>query len=197
MSFNTSFRIKKEYKDIQKSKAAGITADLVDNKFTHWKGTITGPDDTPYQGGVFVVDIKIGDQYPFQPPKMRFDTKIWHPNVSSQTGAICLDILKDEWSPALTLRTALLSLQALLSCPNADDPQDAVVAQQYKGNRQQYNTKAAAWTKAYANPNGDPEQQRKVKQLVDMGFAKSASKSALVAANWNVQVAASQLLTSL
>jgi ubiquitin-conjugating enzyme (huntingtin interacting protein 2) len=61
---------------------------------------------------------------------MQFITKVWHPNVSSQNGAICLDILKDQWSPALTLKTALLSLQALLSMPAPDDPQDAVVAQQ-------------------------------------------------------------------
>lgn len=53
-----------------------------------------------------------------------------HPNISSQSGAICLDILKDQWSPALTLKTALLSIQALLSAPEPDDPQDAVVAQQ-------------------------------------------------------------------
>ena len=53
-----------------------------------------------------------------------------HPNISSQSGAICLDILKDQWSPALTLKTALLSVQALLSAPQPDDPQDAVVAQQ-------------------------------------------------------------------
>ena len=46
---------------------------------------------------------------------MQFDTKIWHPNMSSQTGAICLDILKDEWTPALSIRTALLSIQALLT----------------------------------------------------------------------------------
>jgi ubiquitin-conjugating enzyme (huntingtin interacting protein 2) len=67
---------------------------------------------------------------------MKFDTRIWHPNISSQTGAICLDILKNEWSPALSIRTALLSLQALLCSPEPgilpfiipDDPQDAVVA---------------------------------------------------------------------
>jgi hypothetical protein len=63
------------------------------------------------------------DQYPFVPPKMRFRSKVWHPNVSSANGAICLDILKDQWSPALTLKTALLSLQALLSSPQPDDPQ--------------------------------------------------------------------------
>ena len=68
------------------------------------------------------MDIIIPPDYPFKPPKMKFDSKIWHPNVSSQTGAICLDILKNEWTPALTIRTALISLQALLCSPEPDDP---------------------------------------------------------------------------
>jgi len=59
-------------------------------------GRIKGPDDTPYGGGIFTVDIVIPDQYPFQPPKCTFNTRIWQPNGSSQTGAICLDILKDQ-----------------------------------------------------------------------------------------------------
>jgi len=66
---------------------------------------------------------------------MKFDTKIWHPNISSQTGAICLDFLKNEWTPALTIRTALISLQALLCAPEPDDPQDAEVARQYKNDK--------------------------------------------------------------
>lgn len=78
--------------------------------------------DTCYEGGIFQVDIVIPQEYPFKPPKMKFDTKIWHPNISSQTGAICLDILKNEWTPALTIRTALISLQALLCAPEPDDP---------------------------------------------------------------------------
>ena len=66
---------------------------------------------------------------------MKFDTKIWHPNISSVTGAICLDILKNEWTPALTIRTALISLQALMCAPEPNDPQDAEVAKQYKSNK--------------------------------------------------------------
>merc|ERR1711879_769710 len=95
------------------------------------KGCLPGPKDTPYEGGLFFVDIELEDSYPFTPPKMRFSTKVWHPNVSSANGAICLDILKNKWSPALTLKTALLSLQALLASPEPDDPQDGVVAKQY------------------------------------------------------------------
>ena len=69
------------------------------------------------------ISIKIPTSYPFEPPKMKFITKVWHPNISSQTGAICLDILKDNWSPALTIKTALLSVQALLTAAEPDDPQ--------------------------------------------------------------------------
>ena len=81
---------------------------------------------------------------------MVFDTKIWHPNISSQTGLICLDILKDRWSPALTLRTALLSIQALLCCPEPDDPQDRVVATQFRTDKAGFDRTAAEWTQQYA-----------------------------------------------
>ena len=73
---------------------------LCGNDFRHWKGYILGPEDTVYHGGLFQIDIALPPEYPYKPPKMRFETKIWHPNISSQTGAICLDILKvrDPWT---------------------------------------------------------------------------------------------------
>ncbi|GLI63449.1 hypothetical protein VaNZ11_006421 [Volvox africanus] len=116
-------RIQKELKEIERDKASGVTVELKSNSLQHFIGYVPGPKDTPYEGGLFKVDIKLESSYPFVPPKMTFLSKVWHPNVSSQSGAICLDILKDQWSPTLTLKTALLCLQALLASPQPDDPQ--------------------------------------------------------------------------
>lgn len=115
---------------------------------------------------------------------MRFDTKIWHPNVSSQTGAICLDILKDEWSPALTIRTALLSIQVLLSCAEPDDPQDAQVANQFKSDPAKFKTTAVYWTSTFARDDmvADPELENKVQTLVDMGFKADDARTAVIKA---------------
>ncbi|KAL2887585.1 Ubiquitin-conjugating enzyme E2-16 kDa [Ceratocystis lukuohia] len=68
----------------------------------HWQATIMGPTDSPYADGVFFLDIHFPTDYPFKPPKVSFSTKIYHPNINS-SGSICLDILRDQWSPALTI----------------------------------------------------------------------------------------------
>lgn len=181
--------------EIQKSKETGITAYLVvPDKYDHWKGVIRGPEGSVYEGGEFVVDIQIPANYPFVPPKIRFDSKVWHPNVSSQNGAICLDILKNEWSPALTLRTALLSLQALLSCPNPDDPQDAQVATQYKNDRKAWEATAKYWTQTYAAPASGNSQEAKVTKLLGMGFPEPRVRQALEKCRWDEDAAVNELL---
>jgi ubiquitin-conjugating enzyme (huntingtin interacting protein 2) len=76
--------------------------ELVNDSFTDLRGEISGPPDTPYEKGVFLLEIHVPETYPFNPPKVKFITKIWHPNISSVTGAICLDILKDNWAAAMT-----------------------------------------------------------------------------------------------
>ncbi|KAL3902496.1 MAG: hypothetical protein SGPRY_012047, partial [Prymnesium sp.] len=137
---------------VKDSETSGLQVQLVDESNPlHWKGAIKGPIGTPYEGGLFRIDIVLPSDYPFVPPKMKYDTKIWHPNISSESGAICLDILKNEWSPALTVRTALISLQALMSAPEPDDPQDAVVAKQYKEAHSEFCRTAKFWTETYAS----------------------------------------------
>ncbi|KAI3871807.1 hypothetical protein MKW98_030303 [Papaver atlanticum] len=163
-------RIQKELVDCNKDKGiSGISVTLDGDEFTHLTGTITGPVGTPYEGGIFQIDIQMPGEYPFEPPKMRFLTKVWHPNISSQNGAICLDILKDQWSPALTLKTALLSLQALLSAPEPGDPQDAVVAQQYLRDYPTFAGTARYWTETFAKRSSMGIEE-KVQKLVEMGF---------------------------
>ena len=180
-------RIKKEYQDLQKEKNSNVQVKLVNNDFRHWKGRIKGPIDTCYQGGIFDVDIIIPNDYPFKPPKMKFDTKIWHPNISSVTGAICLDILKNEWTPALTIRTALISLQALMCEPVPNDPQDAVVAKQYMSEIKLFNQTAKHWVEEYANP--ERNLQNKIKEIIEMGFNEQQAKEALEKNDEDVQKA--------
>ena len=185
-------RIKKEYQDLQKEKNSNVQVKLVNNDIRHWKGRIKGPIDTCYQGGIFDVDIVIPDDYPFKPPKMKFDTKIWHPNISSVTGAICLDILKNEWTPALTIRTALISLQALMCEPVPNDPQDAVVAKQYMSDIKLFNQTAKHWVEEYANP--ERNVQRKIKEIMEMGFTEKQAKEALEKNDDDVQKAINFLI---
>lgn len=123
-------------------------------------------------------------------------TKIWHPNISSVTGAICLDILKDQWAAALTLRTVLLSLQALLSAPEPNDPQDAVVAKQYKENPELFLRTAKHWTNIYANgPNIIYECNTKIQRLLDMGIDEHQARVALSTYDWDLERATEQLFS--
>ncbi|XP_067123674.1 ubiquitin-conjugating enzyme E2 K-like isoform X2 [Centruroides vittatus] len=144
-------RIKREVKELVKSEEVAkcaIKVELVNDNYTELKGEIAGAPDTPYEGGNFVLEIKVPETYPFNPPEVRFVTKIWHPNISSVTGAICL--LKDQWTAAMTLRTVLLPLQALLAAAEPDDPQDTVVAKQFKENPEMFKLTAKHWAQVYA-----------------------------------------------
>uniref|UniRef100_A0A8C9WEV9 E2 ubiquitin-conjugating enzyme n=1 Tax=Scleropages formosus TaxID=113540 RepID=A0A8C9WEV9_SCLFO len=95
-------RIQKELTDLQRDPPAQCSAGPVGDDLFHWQATIMGPNDSPYQGGVFFLTIHFPTDYPFKPPKVAFTTKIYHPNINSN-GSICLDILRSQWSPALTV----------------------------------------------------------------------------------------------
>ncbi|KAK2727105.1 hypothetical protein QYM36_007823, partial [Artemia franciscana] len=127
-----------------------IELEPIHDNFSQLRGMISGPPNTPYDGGKYNLEIVIPDDYPFDPPKVKFLTKIWHPNISSVTGAICLDILKTQWAASMTVRSVLMSIQALLASPEPDDPLDAIVAGQYKQSYETYKKTAAHWNNIYA-----------------------------------------------
>mmetsp|Transcript_8682 Transcript_8682/g.20591 ORF Transcript_8682/g.20591 Transcript_8682/m.20591 type:complete len:198 (-) Transcript_8682:107-700(-) len=189
-------RLRKELLEVNKEpEVSGVSAAPVDDDPRHLKATIKGPVGTPFEGGVFHLDIVIPDSYPFEPPKMKFTTRLWHPNVSSQTGAICLDILKDQWSPALTIKTTLVSLQALLSTPEPDDPQDAEVAGQYKSNFKDWEATAAFWTDTYAKERAAAADEEKIATLTAMGFTEEQASKALDSVGGDTERALEVLLS--
>jgi ubiquitin-conjugating enzyme E2 D len=142
-------RLRRELDDFERDPPANCSAGPVADDMFHWNATIIGPEDTPYHGGVFFLTIHFPADYPFKPPKINFTTKIYHCNISGN-GSICLDILKDKWSPALTVNKVLLSICSLFSDCNPDDPLVTNIAQLYRSNREKHDKKAKDWTALYA-----------------------------------------------
>jgi ubiquitin-conjugating enzyme E2 D/E len=145
----SSRRIQKEHQDFLKDAPENCSAGPRGENIYIWDGMIVGPSDSPYSGGIFRLEIHFPTDYPFKPPKVTFLTKIYHPNISSH-GNICLDILKDQWSPALTVNKVLLSICSLLTDPNPKDPLVTEIADIYINNRQKYEETARMWTLEYA-----------------------------------------------
>ena len=147
-----SKRILAEFKDLcEHPPETGISAGMVDNKNPlHLTATIVGPTESPYAGGMFILDINIPKEYPFKPPVIRFITRIYHSNIDANSGAICMDLLKNQWSPALTISKLLLAISSLLVDPNPDDPLSPDIADLYKTNRAYHDITAREWTMRYA-----------------------------------------------
>eukprot|EP00297_Palpitomonas_bilix_P018600 CAMPEP_0113889340 /NCGR_PEP_ID=MMETSP0780_2-20120614/13430_1 /TAXON_ID=652834 /ORGANISM="Palpitomonas bilix" /LENGTH=149 /DNA_ID=CAMNT_0000878403 /DNA_START=31 /DNA_END=480 /DNA_ORIENTATION=+ /assembly_acc=CAM_ASM_000599 len=142
-------RIVKETASLMRDPAPGITASPHEENLRYFNVVIAGPSQSPYEGGSFSLELFLPEDYPMSPPKVRFLTKIYHPNID-RLGRICLDILKDKWSPALQIRTVLLSIQALLSAPNPDDPLNNAAAEHWKSNEKAAIAMAKEWTMEHA-----------------------------------------------
>ena len=142
-------RIQRELIEIRRSPPVNCSAGPEGDNLYEWRATIMGPSESPYQGGVFFLSVSFPENYPFKPPKIKFLTKVYHPNVNAN-GNICLDILKENWSPALTISKVLLSVCSLLTDPNPDDPLVPEIANIYKRDRKIYVKTAREWTQKYA-----------------------------------------------
>jgi ubiquitin-conjugating enzyme E2 N len=138
-----------ETERLQTEPVPGISAIPSETNARLFYVVIIGPDESPYAGGHFKLELFLPEDYPMAPPKVRFLTRIYHPNID-RLGRICLDILKDKWSPALQIRTVLLSIQALLSAPNPDDPLNNEAADMWKTQESAAISTATEWTRLHA-----------------------------------------------
>ena len=146
-------RFKKELEEFNRSELEekGYSAGPEDDSDMYkWIATIPGPEDSPYEGGSFNLSLEFPKDYPFSPPKVLFTTKVYHPNVKKDTGTICLDILKDQWSPDIKVSQVLMAINNLLINPNVDHPLEKEVAKQYKEDRKAYDETAKKWTEEHA-----------------------------------------------
>eukprot|EP01084_Bolivina_argentea_P149540 261217_1 len=158
-------RIMKELKDIERDPPRNCSAGPAGDDIFHWKATIMG-EQGPYKDGVFFLDIQFPQDYPFKPPKMKFETKIYHCNINTR-GGINLDILKDNWSPALTISKLLLSIHRLLIDQNADDPLNIEAAKYYRQNTHKFYQIAHEWAYKYAN--APKQSQSFISKQINLG----------------------------
>lgn len=142
-------RLRKELADLRKDPPSSCSAGPVGDDLFHWQATILGPADSPYANGLFFLKFQFPPDYPHKPPKVVFETKIYHPNINS-SGSICVDVLKDNWSPVLTVPKVLLSISSLLTDPNFDDPLVVEISTQARQDPKKYEATAREWTRKYA-----------------------------------------------
>eukprot|EP01068_Selenidium_serpulae_P015786 Selendium_serpulae@DN6243_c0_g2_i1.p1 len=175
------YRIKRELEDVKKHDA-NAAVEVRGGNMRHWLCTMDGPPSTPYENQQFTLSIYFPDDYPFAAPEVKFVTKVWHPNISSKTGAICLSTLASGWCPAFHVGTVLLSIQALLAAPEPSDPMDAEVATMYKNNRPLFEETARQWAGSGQNYN---DNNQKITKLVEMGFDEALARQALEQNDWD------------
>ncbi|KAF7852721.1 hypothetical protein EAF04_010914 [Stromatinia cepivora] len=146
-------RIAKELKEVTENPIPGISTSLLKEDDLHqWKVEMEGPANTPYAGGLFILNVVLPKDYPFKPPIVNFVTRIYHPNVTyDEKGSICVDELKqDKWKPSGKITAILGAIRNLLIQPNPDDPLENAIAEKLKTDTEGFAKEARENTKKYA-----------------------------------------------
>ncbi|KAJ5091757.1 hypothetical protein NUU61_006627 [Penicillium alfredii] len=122
---------------------------------SHLTVLLTGPPGTPYSQGLWRLRLKMPDDYPNSPPKATFTTRIWHPNVEELTGAVCVDTLKRDWKPKLTLRDVLVTISCLLIYPNPDSALNSAAGSLLQEDYEAFSHQAKLMTSIHARIPSD------------------------------------------
>ena len=175
-------RMKKELERLRNDPPHGVSCWPKEGRLDCLEAKLLGSKDTPYEGGIFKLEIKIPERYPFEPPQVQFLTKIYHPNIDT-AGRICLDVLKSppqgSWRPAHNISTVLTSIQILVSEPDPDDGLMADISHEYKHNRPRFVEKAKEWVQMYAKEEDKEELEEgkgSLKRQLESGESGPATK---------------------
>jgi ubiquitin-conjugating enzyme E2 D/E len=122
---------------------------LVNDDIFHWECQIAGPQDTPYQGGLFLLKLEFPAQYPFKAPKLKFLTKVYHPSVQLETGDVCQDVV-GQWGPTLNAKHCLTVIYSMLQTPESDHPLEESIATQLREKPKEFEKTAKKYTKEHA-----------------------------------------------
>ena len=143
MSTAAQRRLLREFRKLQEDPPMGVSGAPTEDNILKWDAIIFGPDDTPFEGGTFKLTMEFTDKYPHDAPKVKFVTKLFHPNIY-QDGSICLDILSDKWSPTFDISITLHSIQSLLDDPNPHSPANSLAAELFMTNKSEYIRRVAS-----------------------------------------------------
>ncbi|EPR79144.1 Ubiquitin-conjugating enzyme E2 2 [Spraguea lophii 42_110] len=137
MSTPAKRRLMKDFKSITDLEERSVFASPLENDLLTWCAIILGPEDTPFQNGTFSLLLEFEETFPATPPNVKFISKMFHPNIY-KNGELCLDILKNKWTPNYDIFSVLLSIQSLLNDPNVNSPANTEAAEMYSNNKDQY-----------------------------------------------------------
>ncbi|ORX86403.1 ubiquitin-conjugating enzyme [Anaeromyces robustus] len=144
-------RIRKEYLQLQKNPVHLVSIAPREDNLYLWEGTLSGPANSPFEGGLFKIEITFPQEYPFKPPILKVVTKIYHPNVDDD-GSICIGILKsDTWKPTIKITQVLEALINLIIEPNPADALRPNIGHEFSTNYNEYVENAKRYVRTYAN----------------------------------------------
>merc|ERR1712130_681676 len=163
MSTPSKRRLMRDFRRLQNDPPHGITAAPLEDDIMQWEAVIFGPDDSPWEGGTFKLNLSFTEDYPNKAPKVKFITKMFHPNIYAD-GSICLDILQHNWSPIYDIAAILTSIQSLLTDPNPNSPANVEAAKLYQENRREYEKRVAmvveqSWDEDEDDDEDDSEEE--------------------------------------
>lgn len=148
-----NYRLLKELEDINQKTNNNenyVAGPKDENSLYIWKAILKGPIESPYEGGIFNLELNFNENYPFSPPKIVFLTRIYHPNISIETGFVCMEILETSWKPIYNVNKVLSEIVGLLKNPTCVKYLEPIVAYSIRNNMGLFLKKAKDWTVKYA-----------------------------------------------